>query len=53
MPESGFDTDIRELGLFAVEWRQATRPGRRARLAFLCAGPEIAPPEEARDCWND
>lgn len=33
------DLDVTEHDLFAVEWLQATRPGRRDRLAFLFAGP--------------
>ncbi|MFE9660295.1 NUDIX domain-containing protein [Streptomyces sp. NPDC005955] len=40
--ELGLSLDIREQDLFAVEWLQATRPGRRDRLAFLFAGPILA-----------
>lgn len=36
--ELGLDLDI-PCDLFAVEWLQATRPGRRDRLAFLFTGP--------------
>jgi 8-oxo-dGTP pyrophosphatase MutT (NUDIX family) len=32
---------ITEHDLFAVEWLQATRPGRRDRFAFLFAGPVL------------
>lgn len=39
--ELGLDLDVREHDLFAVEWRQATRPGRRDRIAFLFAGPVL------------
>ncbi|MFB6943174.1 NUDIX domain-containing protein [Streptomyces sp. NPDC060286] len=39
--ELGLDLDIQEHDLFAVEWLQATRPGRRDRLAFLFAGPVL------------
>ncbi|MGW1770622.1 NUDIX domain-containing protein [Streptomyces sp. NPDC002104] len=41
--ELGLDLDVTEHDLFAVEWLQATRPGRRARVAFLFAGPVIDP----------
>ncbi|MGC9536556.1 NUDIX domain-containing protein [Streptomyces sp. UG1] len=39
--ELGLDLDVREYDLFAVEWLQATRPGRRDRIAFLFAGPVL------------
>ncbi|MFB7914671.1 NUDIX domain-containing protein [Streptomyces sp. NPDC056061] len=39
--ELGLGLDIRERDLLAVEWLQATRPGRRDRLAFLFAGPVL------------
>ncbi len=42
------DPDIREHDLFAVEWLQATRPGRRDRLAFLFAGPVLHPADTDR-----
>ncbi|UBI41236.1 NUDIX hydrolase [Streptomyces mobaraensis] len=35
---------IRELA--AVEWLAATRPGRRDRLVFVFAGPQLRPDEE-------
>ncbi|MFD6970601.1 NUDIX domain-containing protein [Streptomyces sp. NPDC059949] len=41
--ELGIDIDIRDYDLFAVEWLQATRPGRRDRVAFLFAGPVLDP----------
>ncbi len=46
--ELGLDLDIREIDLFAVEWLQATRPGRRDRLAFLFAGPVLGPADTDR-----
>ncbi|WP_411141407.1 NUDIX domain-containing protein [Streptomyces sp. x-80] len=39
--ELGLDLDIQEHDLFAIEWLQATRPGRRDRMALLFAGPEL------------
>ncbi|MFJ7590176.1 NUDIX domain-containing protein [Streptomyces sp. NPDC097617] len=39
--ELGIAIDIREYDLFAVEWLQATRPGRRDRVVFLFAGPVL------------
>ena len=39
--ELGLDLRITERDLFAVEWLQATRPGRRNRLAFLFTGPVL------------
>ncbi|MFF1776962.1 NUDIX domain-containing protein [Streptomyces virginiae] len=39
--ELGIDIDVREYDLFAVEWLQATRPGRRDRVVFLFAGPVL------------
>ncbi len=46
--ELGLDLDIRDFDLFAVEWLQATRPGRRDRLAFLFAGPVLEPADTDR-----
>jgi 8-oxo-dGTP pyrophosphatase MutT (NUDIX family) len=46
--ELGLDLDITEHDLFAVEWLQATRPGRRDRLAFLFAGPVLHPADTDR-----
>ncbi|WP_171168840.1 NUDIX domain-containing protein [Streptomyces sp. I05A-00742] len=34
--------------LVSVEWLQATRPGRRDRLALVYASPQIRPDEEER-----
>ncbi|MGW2514551.1 NUDIX domain-containing protein [Streptomyces scopuliridis] len=39
--ELGLDVDVRANDLVAVEWLQATRPGRRDRLAFVFAGPRL------------
>ncbi|MGD3112702.1 NUDIX domain-containing protein [Streptomyces sp. YGL11-2] len=39
--ELDLDLDVQERDLLAVEWLQATRPGRRNRLAFLFAGPTL------------
>lgn len=39
--ELGLDLDVQEHDLFAVEWLQAIRPGRRDRIAFLFAGPVL------------
>lgn len=39
--ELGIEVDIRTDDLFAVEWLEATHPGRRARLAFVFAGPVL------------
>lgn len=41
--ELGIEIDIRPYDLFAVEWLQATRSGRRDRVAFLFAGPVLDP----------
>ncbi|MEU6243028.1 NUDIX hydrolase [Streptomyces sp. NPDC047024] len=46
--ELGLDLDVREHDLFGVEWLQATRTGRRDRLAFLFAGPELHPHDTVR-----
>ncbi|MFD5231036.1 NUDIX domain-containing protein [Streptomyces qaidamensis] len=46
--ELGLDLDITEHDLFAVEWLQATRPGRRDRFAFLFAGPVLHPADTDR-----
>lgn len=46
--ELGLDVDVRECDLFAVEWLQATRPGRRDRLAMLFAGPVLHPHDADR-----
>lgn len=40
--ELGIEVDVRPRDLFAVEWLEATRPGRRARLAFVFAGPLLS-----------
>jgi ADP-ribose pyrophosphatase YjhB (NUDIX family) len=40
--ELGLATDIRTTDLMAVEWLEATTPGRRARLAFVFAGPRLS-----------
>jgi ADP-ribose pyrophosphatase YjhB (NUDIX family) len=37
--ELGIEVDLRPHDLLVVEWLEPTRPGRRARLAFLFAGP--------------
>ncbi|MFG2228073.1 NUDIX domain-containing protein [Streptomyces sp. NPDC048644] len=58
--ELGLDLDIRVRDLFAVEWLQATRPGRRDRVAFVFAGPvlteadtdRIALQREELDAWR-
>ena len=39
--ELGLDLDIQEQDFFSVEWLEATRPGRRDRLAFLFVGPRL------------
>ncbi|MFE6764337.1 NUDIX domain-containing protein [Streptomyces sp. NPDC057689] len=39
--ELGLELDVDEWDLFAVEWLQATRPGRRDRLAIMFAGPVL------------
>lgn len=41
--ELGLAADIRTTDLMAVEWLEATTPGRRARLAFVFAGPRLSP----------
>ncbi|MFI5755550.1 NUDIX domain-containing protein [Streptomyces sp. NPDC051569] len=46
--ELGLDLDVQEYDLFAVEWLQATRPGRRNRLAFIFAGPVLYPADTDR-----
>ena len=46
--ELGLDLDISEHDLFAVEWLQATRPGRRNRIAILFAGPVLTPADTDR-----
>ncbi|MEU2789321.1 NUDIX hydrolase [Streptomyces sp. NPDC007100] len=46
--ELGLDLDLGEGDLFAVEWLQATRPGRRNRLAFLFAGPTLLQADTSR-----
>jgi 8-oxo-dGTP diphosphatase len=43
--ELGINVDIRPQDLCAVEWLEATRPGRRARLAFVFAGPRLTKTE--------
>ncbi|WP_306937637.1 NUDIX domain-containing protein [Streptomyces phaeochromogenes] len=58
--ELGLDLDVREYDLFAVEWLQATRLGRRNRFAFLFAGPVLRPTDtegitlqrEELDAWR-
>jgi 8-oxo-dGTP pyrophosphatase MutT (NUDIX family) len=46
--ELGLDLDVRACDLFAVEWLQATRSGRRDRIAFLFAGPVLRRSDTAR-----
>ncbi|MFJ1580438.1 NUDIX domain-containing protein [Streptomyces sp. NPDC088182] len=46
--ELGIEVDVRAMDLFAVEWLQATRPGRRDRLAFVFAGPRLPTSETDR-----
>lgn len=46
--EIGLDLDISEHDLFAVEWLQATRPGRRDRFALLFAFPALLPSASER-----
>jgi 8-oxo-dGTP diphosphatase len=41
--ELGLELDLQEHNLLAVEWVEARRPGRRNRVAFVFAGPELAP----------
>lgn len=41
--ELGLDLVVQAHHLLAVEWLQATRPGRRGRVAFLFAGPVLYP----------
>ncbi|MEI5098983.1 NUDIX hydrolase [Streptomyces sp. PmtG] len=45
--EIGLDLDLSEHDLFAVEWLQATRSGRRDRLALVFAGPVLTPQDTA------
>ncbi len=46
--ELGLIVDLRHGDLFAVEWVQARRPGRRSRFAFVFAGPVLAATDTAR-----
>ncbi|MFF4407774.1 NUDIX domain-containing protein [Streptomyces sp. NPDC001262] len=46
--ELGLLLDIQTHDLFAVEWLQATVPGRRDRLAFIFAGPQLSPADHDR-----
>jgi ADP-ribose pyrophosphatase YjhB (NUDIX family) len=39
--ELGIEIRLHRTDLLVVEWLQATRPGRRDRLAFLFAGPAL------------
>jgi 8-oxo-dGTP pyrophosphatase MutT (NUDIX family) len=39
--ELGIDIRIRPDGLLTLEWLEATRPGRRDRLALVFAGPVL------------
>ncbi|MEV0262924.1 NUDIX hydrolase [Streptomyces sp. NPDC050617] len=39
--ELGLDLDVTEHDLFAIEWLQATHPGRHDRIAILFAGPVL------------
>ncbi|MEV0559470.1 NUDIX hydrolase [Streptomyces sp. NPDC050597] len=48
LEELGLLLDVREHDLFAVEWLQATRTGRRDRLALLFAGPVLHPADTDR-----
>jgi 8-oxo-dGTP pyrophosphatase MutT (NUDIX family) len=40
--ELGIDVDLQPQDLMVVEWLEATRPGRRPRLAFLFEGPQLS-----------
>ncbi|MFF5565338.1 NUDIX domain-containing protein [Streptomyces sp. NPDC012623] len=46
--ELGIEVDVQAADLFAVEWVQATRRGRRDRLAFVFAGPCLSETETDR-----
>ncbi|MEW2494021.1 NUDIX hydrolase [Streptomyces nodosus] len=46
--ELGLTVTVDERDLAAVEWLQATRAGRRDRLAFLFSGPVICPEDTER-----
>lgn len=46
--ELGLDLDVMEHDLFAVEWLQATRPGRLDRIAIVFAGPVLTPADTDR-----
>jgi 8-oxo-dGTP diphosphatase len=41
--ELGLTIDLDGRRLIAVEWIEATRPGRRDRIAFVFAGPQLTP----------
>lgn len=41
--ELGLDLVVQAHHLLAIEWLEATRPGRRDRIAFLFAGPVLHP----------
>lgn len=40
--ELGIEVDLQPQDLLMVEWLEATRPGRRARLAFIFEGPRLS-----------
>jgi 8-oxo-dGTP pyrophosphatase MutT (NUDIX family) len=40
--ELGIEVDVQPQDLRAVEWLEPTRPERRARLAFVFAGPRLS-----------
>ncbi|MDT0451964.1 NUDIX hydrolase [Streptomyces hesseae] len=46
--ELGLVLDVQTHDLFAVEWLEATRPGRRDRLVFVFAGPQLSPADHDR-----
>ncbi|MGA5128375.1 NUDIX domain-containing protein [Streptomyces olivoreticuli] len=46
--ELGLILDVQTWDFLAVEWLQATRPGRRDRLSFIFAGPRLHPADHAR-----
>ncbi|WP_443032971.1 NUDIX domain-containing protein [Streptomyces sp. DH10] len=46
--EIGLDLDIRDFDFFAAEWIEASRPGRRNRLAFVFAGPVLTEEDTSR-----
>ncbi|MFJ3825280.1 NUDIX domain-containing protein [Streptomyces nodosus] len=46
--ELGLTVTVDERDLAAVEWLQATRAGRRDRLAFLFSGPVLCPEDTER-----